>query len=284
MSRALITLHCSGDRERAARWSMQAPIGTRIEFKDPKRSNPQNDRMWAMLTDVATQKQHCGRKYTPDQWKVLFMHGCGREVQFLPSLDSATFIPWGQSSSDLSTGEMTNLIEFIFAWGAENGVVFHEPSEKTLASADAGAGQVNAAAPPNSIREPSAPQPGPGSKPASEDVPPSDAGTTSSPEGSNSPGTGEAKQISGPGNTALHGSAGLPQGFLKAYAKGLGAATNKPKSLQNCHEKVLPLLGGEPSEDDLIELRAVYGLFKRHLAGELSGENLAADLREFGAI
>jgi hypothetical protein len=79
-----------------------------------------------MLTDVATQKEHAGRKYDPSQWKVLFMHACGREVQFIPSLDNATFIPWGQSSSDLSKVEMTELIEFIFAWGSEHGVVFHD--------------------------------------------------------------------------------------------------------------------------------------------------------------
>ena len=82
-----------------------------------------------MLTDVATQVDHNGKRYTPDQWKVLFMHACGREVQFLPSLDGATFIPWGQSSSDLSKEEMTELIEFMFSWGAEHGVVFHEPAE-----------------------------------------------------------------------------------------------------------------------------------------------------------
>lgn len=126
MSRAVIAISSKVDRERAAKWSMQAPAGTRIEFKQAKRSTEQNSRMWAMLTDVATQKEHAGRKYTPDQWKILFMHACGREVQFLPSLDNATFIPWGQSSSDLSKSEMTELMEFIAAWGAENGVVFHD--------------------------------------------------------------------------------------------------------------------------------------------------------------
>ena len=126
MSRAVITLSTPADRDRAIKWSQQAPAGTRLEFKQPKRSLPQNDRFWAMLTDVATQKEHAGRKYTPDQWKILFMHACGREVQFIPSLDNATFIPWGQSSSDLSKTEMTEMIDFIHAWGAENGVVFHD--------------------------------------------------------------------------------------------------------------------------------------------------------------
>jgi len=129
MSRALIVLQNPLDRDRAARWLKQAPLGTRIEFKAAKRSRAQNDRMWAMLTDIASQKEHCGRKYTTDQWKVLFMHACGREVQFMPALDGTTFVPWGQSSSDLSKEEMTALIDFMHAWGAENGVTFHDPQE-----------------------------------------------------------------------------------------------------------------------------------------------------------
>lgn len=126
MTRALIVLRSVADRERAIKWIGSAPPGTRIEFKKERRTLPQNDKMWAMLTEVAAQKEHCGRRYTPDQWKVLFMHAAGREVQFIPSLDNKTFLPWGQSSSDLSKEEMSELIEFILAWGAQNGVMFKE--------------------------------------------------------------------------------------------------------------------------------------------------------------
>lgn len=127
MSRALITINGDIERRRAASWAMQAPYGTRIEFKATKRSTEQNNAMWGMLTDIARQKEHAGRRYTADQWKVLFMHACGREVQFIPSLDNSTFIPWGQSSSDLSKAEMTELIEFMLSWGAQNGVEFTKP-------------------------------------------------------------------------------------------------------------------------------------------------------------
>lgn len=126
MGRALLVINGPFDRRRAADWCMKAPVGTRIEFKAAKRSLDQNALMWAMLTDVSTQKEHIGNRYSPDQWKVLFMHACGREMQFLPGLDGKTFLPWGQSSSDLSKQEMTDLIEFIFQWGAENGVIFHD--------------------------------------------------------------------------------------------------------------------------------------------------------------
>lgn len=126
MSRALIIINGNVDRARAAKWVAQAPFGTRIEFKHAKRTIPQNDRMYAMLTDIARQKEHCGRKYTVDQWKCLFMSACGREMQFVPSLDGTSFLPLGYRSSDLSKDEMSALIECMFAWGAENGVIFHD--------------------------------------------------------------------------------------------------------------------------------------------------------------
>ena len=126
MSRALLVLNSNDTRQKAASWVAKAPAGTRVEFKASKRTLPQNDRMWAMLTDIARQKEHCGRKYTPDEWKVLFMHACGREMQFVPALNGSGFMPLGYRSSDLSKGEMSDLIEFMLAWGAENGVEFHD--------------------------------------------------------------------------------------------------------------------------------------------------------------
>ncbi len=102
---------------------------TRIEFKQIKRSTEQNALMWAMLTDIAAQKEHNGRRYSADQWKAIFLHAIGKEISFLPSLDGATFIPWGNSSSDLSKAEMTALIDFMDAWCAQNGVKLHGPHE-----------------------------------------------------------------------------------------------------------------------------------------------------------
>tara|TARA_R110000868_G_scaffold187664_4_gene430201 strand:- start:3863 stop:4258 length:396 start_codon:yes stop_codon:yes gene_type:complete len=126
MTRALLFLTTPAVRQRAAEWAQTAPHGSRLELKGPKRTTDQNSRLWAMLTDVADQKEHHGRRYSSDQWKVIFLAAIGREVQFIPSLDGKAFIPWGQSSSDLSKAEMSALIEFIAAWGAENGVRFQD--------------------------------------------------------------------------------------------------------------------------------------------------------------
>ena len=81
-----------------------------------------------MLSDIASQKKYRnGRKLTPNQWKMAFLDALGRKAEFIPSLDGEDIIPLGQSSSDLTKNEMTDMIELMFQWGAENNVTFHEP-------------------------------------------------------------------------------------------------------------------------------------------------------------
>ena len=129
MSRALLTLVNDAVRQRAHDWVRIAPQGTRVQFSAPKRSTDQNARMWSMLTEIARQKEHCGRKYDTGRWKLLFMHALGQETEFMPALDGSTFIPCNGRSSELSVKEMSELIELMFKWGAENGVVFHGETE-----------------------------------------------------------------------------------------------------------------------------------------------------------
>ena len=126
MTRYFLTIDDPAARRRAHDLVASAPVGSRIEVKGARRTLPQNDRMWAMLSDISLQKEHNGRRYTPDQWKVIFLHACGREMQFIPALEGGGFIPWGMSSRDLSKEEMSNLIEFMMAWGVEAGVIFHD--------------------------------------------------------------------------------------------------------------------------------------------------------------
>jgi hypothetical protein len=125
----MITLKGAGDRQRAAKWAQEAPYGTRIEFKAVKRSLPQNDRMWAMLTDVATQLPWHGVKLRADDWKLIFLDALKRELRMVPNLDGTGFVNLGRSSSDLSKEEMTGLIDLISEFGARHGVVFHDPVE-----------------------------------------------------------------------------------------------------------------------------------------------------------
>lgn len=125
MTRYLVTIHSQSDRERATAIVAQAPAGSRVEVKAAKRSTDQNSKMWVMLSEIAMQKEHHGRKYTPEVWKALFLHGLQREIQLVPSLDGTEAVPITRTS-DLSKSEMADLITFIDAWGAENGVTFRD--------------------------------------------------------------------------------------------------------------------------------------------------------------
>lgn len=126
MGRALLVLETPSDRSKAVNWIGKAPVGTRVEFKASKRTLPQNDMLWALLTEVSQQLAHGGTKYDPSQWKAIFLHAFGREVSFLPSLDRKTFLPLELSSSDLSKDEMTDFIEFIMKEAGERGVTFKD--------------------------------------------------------------------------------------------------------------------------------------------------------------
>ncbi len=130
MSRALVIIRNEDDRRKLATWAARVPLNTRVEWKAPKRSIPQNARMWAMLTDVAQQLPWHGIKLTPDDWKLVFLDALKREVRMMPNIDGNGFVNLGRSSSDLSKEEMTDLMELIAAFGANHSVVFSDPTER----------------------------------------------------------------------------------------------------------------------------------------------------------
>lgn len=133
MSRYSFTLNSAADRARAMRTITAAPNGTRIDVKAAKRSIPQNDRMWAMLTDIAQQLPWHGVKLRPDDYKLIFLDALKRELRMVPNLDGTGFVNLGRSSSDLSVSEMSDLMELIAEFGARHGVQFQDNSGSAAA-------------------------------------------------------------------------------------------------------------------------------------------------------
>lgn len=126
MTRAVLVLSSPDVRQRAAHWASKVPDGTRVEFKAPKRSLEQNAKLWAMLTDVASQVKWHGLRLSADDWKLIFLDALKRELRMVPNLEGNGFVSLGRSSSDLSKQEMTDLIDLISAFGVNHGVVFHD--------------------------------------------------------------------------------------------------------------------------------------------------------------
>lgn len=130
MSRATVILNSRADREKVCRWAMGVGPGTRVEFKEAKRTSDQNARFWAMLTDISQQLLWHGQKLSTEDWKLIFLDALKRELRIVPNIHGNGFVNLGRSSSDLTKGEFSDLIEIMIAFGAQHGVVFADDREQ----------------------------------------------------------------------------------------------------------------------------------------------------------
>ena len=112
-------------RRRAIDAVSDAPLGHIVSIKEPTRSLDQSAKMWAMLGEVSKARVDGYTKAAPKIWKMRFMHGLGHEVQFDIGLDGKPY-PIGLSSSELTVRQMADLITFIEAWCARNGVALSD--------------------------------------------------------------------------------------------------------------------------------------------------------------
>lgn len=96
-----------------------------VVIKPATRSLEANSKIHAMFADVARQKEYAGRKLSPEQWKVLFISGHAiatkEGADMLPGLENE-FVNLRESSAQMSVKRMASLIEYISAWGADNGI------------------------------------------------------------------------------------------------------------------------------------------------------------------
>lgn len=122
MSQAVIVLAGEREREKASRWIAKAPVNTRVVFRGPVRTLPQNDRLWASLTDISQQLTWHGMKLTPDDWKDMFMAALGGERRMVPNIHGNGFVDLGRSSSKLDREEFAELLTIIEAFAAEHDV------------------------------------------------------------------------------------------------------------------------------------------------------------------
>lgn len=94
------------------------------------RTDDQNAKLWPMLTDVARQVKWHGVRLSKEDWKLIFMAGLSKELRIVPNLDGDGFVNLGRSSSRLSKGEFSDLIELIYAFGSREGVVWSDPTDR----------------------------------------------------------------------------------------------------------------------------------------------------------
>lgn len=95
-------------------------------LKPETRSSEQNAKLHAALSDIAKQVDWAGRKWDVTVWKRLctaaWLRARGEAVQVIPAIDGNGVDIVFEHTSQLSKPLMSELIEFVLAWGTEHGV------------------------------------------------------------------------------------------------------------------------------------------------------------------
>lgn len=103
---------------------MTAPDGYICQVKPATRSLDQNALLWPLLQELSEQVNWYGQKLTKEEWKDVMTAGLKRS-RIVPGIDGG-FVVLGMSTSKMDKKTFSELIELIYAFGAQHGVKFCE--------------------------------------------------------------------------------------------------------------------------------------------------------------
>lgn len=119
-------------RQNACKAIMAAPDGMVVTLKEPTRNLEQNAALHAKLADIADQVEWHGKPLSLDVWKRLctaaWLREEGESPEMIPALDGKGFDVIFERTSTLTVKQMSGLLEWVTAFGAQNGVKFHDPA------------------------------------------------------------------------------------------------------------------------------------------------------------
>jgi len=132
MSKAMFILQAlpHPSRRLALQAIQNAPDGMVVTVAEPTRNLEQNARLWASLSEVSKQVDWYGQHLTPEEWKDVFSAVLNRQ-KVVPGIEGG-FVVCGQRTSKMSKREFSELLEVIYAFGAEKGVVFSDPAMEPM--------------------------------------------------------------------------------------------------------------------------------------------------------
>ena len=100
-----------------------------IEVKEFTRTVDQNRKLHALFGELAHQAKWGDSKLTAEQWKVLMISAhtiATKEPCRMVIGIEGEVVNLRESSAQMSVARMISLIEYIHAWGAQNGVRFKD--------------------------------------------------------------------------------------------------------------------------------------------------------------
>lgn len=106
-----------------------------VVVSEPKRTLAENALLHALISELAGKIEWAGAKRDTETWKRLlvasWMRAEGKPVTILPALDGNGVELVPVRTSNLGKRACADLIEFIYAWGADQGVKW-DSSDKRI--------------------------------------------------------------------------------------------------------------------------------------------------------
>ena len=150
MTKRVFVLVHDQAREGCARYAQaEAPDGTLVTFQQAPKSRIQEEKYHAMFGDIARQYTHAGRKWDADDMKRLLVDAFKRETKddpefadlwremgemaLAPAIGSDGFVMLGTQTKKFPRKLAAGLIEWLYAFGAENDIRWSEPKQRLAA-------------------------------------------------------------------------------------------------------------------------------------------------------
>jgi hypothetical protein len=123
-----IRLNTRTARQFAASYIMDAaPEGCVVSFKEATRSLEQNNLLWARLSQLSRDVKWDGETLTPNEWKDL-LTACLRKQKAVRGIEGG-LVFLGARTSQMSKGEMNDLLTLMEAFAVERGIAFRDQVE-----------------------------------------------------------------------------------------------------------------------------------------------------------
>ena len=96
-------------------------------LKEEDQSRDQQEMYHSLIGEIAAQASHLGAKWGAEDWKRLLIDKWARETgrshgKVIPNLDGSGVVEVGVLSRKFGKRDANEFIEFLYAWGAQNGV------------------------------------------------------------------------------------------------------------------------------------------------------------------
>jgi len=110
---------------------LQAGNVLTLTIEEPKKSREQEEKYHAMIGEISKQAHHLGASWTSEEWKRLLVDQFCRDTdrkpgKVVPSLDGGSIVQLGVQTRMFNKETGSEFIEWLHAWGSQNGITFKE--------------------------------------------------------------------------------------------------------------------------------------------------------------